>query len=161
MIPASCVQSPSATCTSEWQAPHASTLIRISCDSTRGHSTSSIESGALNSRRRAAFIILAPDDRTTELLVTDFELWLNSAQKELHRTVDPLRQFMRTCQVHSPLPNNCVVERFHEFRQMHDGKRARDFATFLPLRKNLPQQARHDALCSTKLGSAHSIHGTG
>src|SRR5467141_3326163 len=56
---ANCVQSPSATCKSEWHTPQASTLIKTSPGSSCGCGTSLNSKGSLNSFRTAAFISIA------------------------------------------------------------------------------------------------------
>src|SRR5215469_10740360 len=89
------------------------------------------------------------------------ELELDSTQKELHRTVYPLRELVRSRKIDRPLTDHGVVESFHELGQMNDRKCIRDFVPLLPLRQNFTKQTRHNALRSTHFRRTHWIHCTG
>src|ERR1700722_6108252 len=86
-------------------------------------------------------------------------LRLYSAQEKIHRALHSVDQFMRTGQIHRPLPDYCVVEPFHKFRQMNHRKRAGDVAAVLTLCQNVPMQICGRLLVLAQLGRSYGIHG--
>src|SRR5215831_880268 len=167
-MPVSCGQSPSATCTSEWQTPQASTWMRTSPASSAGRGTSSSARGFLNSCRTAAFIRCASarkqDDGKQTVsdhagLFEEIRLRTRGLQKECHRAARAFAQIVRPRKPCGPPANHRGVEPFHEFRQVCHGKRARDFLALLPFLENVAQQTGGNLLGPPHLRRAHRVHG--
>jgi len=64
---------------------------------------------------------------------------LDAAQEKLHSTIDAFPKFMRTGEIHRPLPNYGLIESLHEFGEMKDWEDASDLTASLALGENLPQ----------------------
>src|ERR1700691_65708 len=103
-------------------------------------------SGCLNSCRTAAFIASARSSR------------LGGAPEKFHRTAYALAQSMGTREDNGPVPNDRVVEPFHEFCKVNDRKISRDLAALLPFSKDFSQQADRDFLGLAHVGRPHWIH---
>jgi hypothetical protein len=63
---------------------------------------------------------------------------LDATQEKLDSTIDAFPKFVRTGQIHCPLPDYGLIESLHEFGEMKDRKDARDLPTSLALGDNLP-----------------------
>src|SRR5579872_6080449 len=84
----------------------------------------------------------------------------DAAQEKFHCAPHPLGEFVRPGQVHCPLPNDRVVEPFHELRQVHYGKCACHLASLLALRENFSKQARSSLFMTPQFCRPHWVHGS-
>src|SRR5579864_5406909 len=96
--------------------------------------------GRLNSCRTAAFMAKTRSSRP------------NSAQEKFHSTSHPFAQLMGTGEVDNPLPNDGVVEPFHEFSQVKHRKVSRDLSALLAFSENPSQQAERDLFGPAHVG---------
>src|SRR5258708_1812334 len=83
---------------------------------------------------------------------------LDGANKEFHRIVHPLRQFVRPSEVHGPLTNHGRVQTFHELSEMDNRKVAGDLTVRLALIENLAEQPDRGLLRLTHVGSTYRVH---
>src|SRR5260370_26021150 len=83
---------------------------------------------------------------------------LDSANKEFHGIVHPLRQFVRPSEVHGPLTNHGGVQPFHEFGEVDNRKVAGDLTARFTLIENLAEQPDRGLLRLTHVGRTNRIH---
>src|SRR6266702_2074043 len=68
---------------------------------------------------------------------------------------------MRAREIYSPLADGGVVKPVHELREMLDRKGTGNFAAFLALGQNLPEQPQRKFFVLPHVGRPHRIHRTG
>jgi hypothetical protein len=91
-------------------------------------------------------------------MISPCRLGLGAAQEKLDGVAHPLREFVRSRQIHGPLPDHGVEEPLHELGEMNDRKILRDLAIFLALGDNFAEKADGGCLGSPQLWRAYWIH---
>src|SRR6266851_5201308 len=68
---------------------------------------------------------------------------------------------MRARKIHGPLADDSVIESVHELRKVLDGKGPGNFAAFLALGQNFPEQPQRKFLVLPHVRRTHRIHRAG